>query len=295
VAIDLAVQVELQTRLESYRLVQDDEVVEADTVEELSESPDAALVGLIASRLGLPPVEVRVSSASPRGGGLGASSALAVALIAAAEALTGRPPSSPRERGALARDLEAVLMGFPTGCQDHYPALFGGALEISHRAGGESVRQLDTDLADLGQSLLVAYSGQTHFSAGKNWEVIKRRLNGDPEMFERFQQIADVAARLSAALEEGDLERVGALMSEEWSCRRSLAPGVSTPQIEELLARGRAEGAWGGKACGAGGGGCVAILLPGSRRRAVERALSAAGAQILAARPTALPLSLTQL
>jgi D-glycero-alpha-D-manno-heptose-7-phosphate kinase len=173
--------------------------------------------------------------------------------------------------------------------------LLGGALEISHSAGGERVRQLDTDLANLGQSLVVAYSGQTHFSAGKNWEVIRRRLDGDPEVIERFQQIADVAARLSGALEEGDLERVGALMSEEWSCRQGLAPGISTPQIEELLARGRAEGAWGGKACGAGGGGCVAILLPGSRRRAVEEALSAAGAHILPAQPTALPLALTQL
>ena len=135
VAIDLAVEVELSPSLDSYVVIQGESMVEADSAEGLVASEESALVGLIASELGLPPVKIRVRSASPRGGGLGASSALAVALIAASESYLGRPASGAAERSALARDLEARLMGLPTGTQDHYPALLGGVLEVEHRAG----------------------------------------------------------------------------------------------------------------------------------------------------------------
>ena len=78
-------------------------------------------------------------------------------------------------------NIEARLMELPTGCQDHFPALLGGVLEIRHEPGGEQVRHLAVDLAALGRSLLVVYTGQSHFSAGSNWRMIRRRLESDPE------------------------------------------------------------------------------------------------------------------
>ena len=205
-----------------------------------------------------------MDSASPRGAGLGASSALAVALAAAAEAAMGRAASEPAALVALARDVEARLMGLPTGVQDHWPALLGGALAVHHRAGGTDVRRLDADLAALAASLVVAYSGVSHFSAGQNWQVVRRRLDGEAEVRELFAGIARVAAAAERALAAGDLPRLGALVAEEWSLRRRLAPGISVPAVEALLAAARGAGAWGGKACGAGGGGSVAVL---ARRR----------------------------
>jgi len=286
VAIDLAVEVELAPSPGSYVVIQGESMVEADSAGGLAVGEESALVGLIASELELPPVEIRVRSASPRGGGLGASSALAVALIAASESYLGRPASSAVERSAVARDLEARLMALPTGTQDHYPALLGGVLEIEHRAGGERVRQLDVDLDLLTGSLVVAYTGQSHFSAGNNWQVVRRRLDGDPDTVKLFDGIRDVTVELPALLEAGDLEAAGRLMSREWSCRRRLAAGVSTPLIESLLEQSTAAGAWGGKVCGAGGGGSIALLAPRERRQAVIEALTDGGAQVLPARPT---------
>lgn len=267
-------------------MIQEESKVEAESPAELAASAESALAGLIAMELGLPPVEIRVRSASPRGGGLGASSALAVALIAAAEAHLGRPETSAAERSALARDVEARLMGLPTGTQDHYPALLGGVLELEHRAGGERIRRLDVDLEQLAESLVVAYTGQSHFSAGNNWRVVRRRLDGEAEMVELFDGIRDVTVELPEVLERGDLERAGSLMSREWSYRSRLAEGVSTPLVESLLQRSRAAGAWGGKVCGAGGGGCVTLLTPPRHREAVVEALAAGGAEILPASPT---------
>jgi D-glycero-alpha-D-manno-heptose-7-phosphate kinase len=292
VAIDLAVTVRVRPA-EVYRVRQGESVVEAASAAELAASPEGALVGVVAAELALPPVEIELASESPRGGGLGGSSAMVIALIAAVEKLQDREPSTPAARVRLARDLEARLMKLPTGIQDHYPGQLGGALEIRMAPGGEVVRRLGVDLEALGESLLVVYSGVSHFSAGQNWQVVRRRLDGERESVELFSGIAAAAAELSEALEAGDFPRVGFLMGREWSFRRRLAEGVSTPELERLLAAARESGAWGGKACGAGGGGCLAILCPPERRADVAAALTAAGGQVLRARPTGEPLAVT--
>ncbi|HEX6199202.1 MAG TPA: hypothetical protein VF150_02975 [Thermoanaerobaculia bacterium] len=286
-AVDLPATAEVSRRERGYRVAQGAEVHEADDVGGLARRAETALVGVVAEALELPPFEARLASASPRGGGLGGSSALVVALLAAAEALFGRPASAPAHLAALGRDLEARMMGLPTGTQDHWAALLGGLLEISHRPGGEAVRRLPFDPEQLAASLVVAYTGQSHFSAGQNWHIVRRRLEGDPESVALFQGIAGAAAELAAALDAGDLAAAGGLMGREWGFRRRLAEGVSTPVIEDLLERARGAGAWGGKACGAGGGGCIAVLAPPERRDAVVRELASGGAEVLEARPVA--------
>jgi D-glycero-alpha-D-manno-heptose-7-phosphate kinase len=219
---------------------------------------------------------------------------MVVALIAAAEETFDLPRSTPGRRVAMARDLEARLMGLPTGIQDHYAALLGGALEIRHPPGGEVVRRLEIDPQALAASLLVVYTGQSHFSAGQNWQVVRRRLDAEPDVTALLTGIAEVAGQAAAALAAGDLERLGAAMGEEWRLRRRLAAGISTPAIERLLDLAAAAGAWGGKACGAGGGGCIAVLCPADRRAALAERLDRAGGQVLPARPVDRPLEVFQ-
>lgn len=293
VAVDVAVTVRLHPSPGGYRVCQGESVVEAGSADELARQEDAALLGVAAAALDLPPFEVTLASESPRGGGLGGSSAILIAFLAAAEVAFDRPRLPPDRQVALAHDLEARLMGLPTGIQDHYPAILGGALEIRPLPGGERVRRLAVDLDALGESLVVVYSGQSHFSAGNNWQVVRRRLEKEPEVTAHFEGIAAAAAELAPALEAGDLPRVGELMSREWSHRRRLAEGISTPVLEELLRAAAEAGAWGGKACGAGGGGCLAILTPPDRRSAVTAALDRAGGRVLRARPVGTGLEIT--
>jgi D-glycero-alpha-D-manno-heptose-7-phosphate kinase len=293
VAVDLPVTAELAVRNAGYSVAQGGELREADTPAGLLEEPGTALVGRVAQAFDLPPFAARLASASPRGGGLGASSAMVVALIAAAEELFGRPRSSPARLAALGRDLEARMMGLPTGRQDHHAALLGGLLEIRHELGGDAIRHLPLDLERLGASLVLAFTGQSHFSAGQNWQIVRRRLDGDAEVVTLLQGIADVATELAAALERDDLPAAGGLLGREWGFRRRLADGVSTQAIEDLLERGRAAGAWGGKACGAGGGGCITLLCPPERHGEVTRALASGGAVPLPARPVSGGLEVT--
>ena len=76
-------------------------------------------------------------------------------------------------------------------------------------------------------------------------------------------------------------------MSQEWFWRRQLAEGISTPAIEDLLEVAKSSGAWGGKVCGAGGGGSVVLLCPSDRRQEIAEILTAQGGQVLPAGPVA--------
>lgn len=295
VAIDLPVTVTLAERGEQYVVRQGGVEKRVDDRAALVLDPDTALVGLVAEELDLPPVEVTIDSASPRGAGLGASSAVTIALLAAGQTFKRvEPPPSALQRSRIARDLEARLMGLPTGCQDHLPAELGGALAIELRPGGERVRRLYVDLAQLGARMIVAYTGQSHFSAANNWQVVRRRFDGDPEVVARLDAIARVARALPAALEAGEWAEVGRLVGEEWQARRGLAPEIDTPMIEQLLATARELGGFGGKACGAGGGGSIVVLAPPERIAAIGAAWRSAGATLLDAPPTARGLDISR-
>jgi D-glycero-alpha-D-manno-heptose-7-phosphate kinase len=286
VAVDLEVDATLVRQARAWSVVQEGSRIEVAVRRDLLASAETALVGLVAEHFDLPPLEFVLRSASPRGAGLGASSALAVALIAAAERVAGASPGTAADTAHLARDLEARLMGLPTGIQDHYPALHGGALEILHRPGGERVRSLDVDLGALERSLVVVDSGVSHVSAENNFEIVSRRLHGDAHTTALLDAIARAAEEMAGALDGADLARAGRAMASEWSARRQLAPVVSCPEVERILELAAGGGAWGGKVCGAGGGGCVALLAPPGRRASVELAIAADGFRIVDCRPT---------
>jgi len=79
-------------------------------------------------------LRVETESAVPAGSGLGGSSALAVALLAATAAHAGREVDRAR-LAPLARDIEAGVLEIPTGTQDHLAAIHGGVAAIRHDDG----------------------------------------------------------------------------------------------------------------------------------------------------------------
>jgi D-glycero-alpha-D-manno-heptose-7-phosphate kinase len=83
------------------------------------------------------------------------------------------------------------------------------------------------------------------------------------------------------SLEIEDWEQTGRHLATEWENRKRLAPGVTTPQIDELIGRAVAAGAYAGKVCGAGGGGCLFCLTPPEHAPQVREALAEGGARVL--------------
>ena len=129
--------------------------------------------------------------------------------------------------------------------------------------------------------IVLAYTGAPRNSGTNNWEITKRHIDGDREIFDCFERIRDAAARMRDALGAGDWDEVGRQIVNEWTTRKRLAPGVTTPEIDGMLAAARNVGAIGGKVCGAGGGGCLFCLGAPEDVPAIRQALQDRGARLL--------------
>jgi D-glycero-alpha-D-manno-heptose-7-phosphate kinase len=177
--------------------------------------------------------------------------------------------------------VECQTIRVPTGVQDYRPALYGGVAAIELRVDGIHRVAIDVDIEALEQRLVLAYTGEPRNSGTNNWEITKRHIDGDREIFDCFERIRDTAAALRHALQRGDWDDVGEQIATEWENRKRLAPGVTTDAIESLIRRATAAGATAAKVCGAGGGGCLFCFGPPDKRAAITEALAAGGARVL--------------
>ncbi|HKM67732.1 MAG TPA: hypothetical protein VJX70_11240 [Candidatus Acidoferrum sp.] len=220
------------------------------------------------------------NSEAPAGAGIGGSSAMAVAICAALDRFIGEGKSKV-DWIHISRDAEAIVIRVPTGTQDHYPPAFGGAAAIELLAGGERRIELRVNLDELERRLVVCYTGKPRQSGINNWEVFKAHIDGKKAIRNNIEHISQIAQKMRVALEAADWKESGRLMHAEWSFRRRNLPTISTKTIDAIINGARRNGALAGKVCGAGGGGCVVLLIdPGARER-VEKAVLECGGELL--------------
>jgi D-glycero-alpha-D-manno-heptose-7-phosphate kinase len=219
-------------------------------------------------------------SEAPAGAGIGGSSAMAVAICAALDRFTGTGKSK-ADWIHISRDAEAIVIGAPTGTQDHYPPAFGGAAAIELPPGGEHRTELRVDLSELERRIVVCYTGKPRQSAINNWDVFQAHLNGNKRVRGNLERISEVAQEIRGALEASDWTEVGRLMREEWSFRKRNLKTISTKTIDRIIEGARRKGALAGKVCGAGGGGCVVLLIDPDRRESVEKEVAEGGGEVL--------------
>ena len=219
-------------------------------------------------------------SKAPAGAGIGGSSAMAVAICAALNQLSSA--GLRREDWIhISRDVEAIVIRVPTGTQDHYPPAFGGASAIFLAPGGERREALGCDLAELERRLVLCYTGKPRQSGINNWEVFQRHINGDRRVVQNLAKIAQVACEVRSALEHNQWGELGRLVREEWEFRRRNLRSISTPVIDRIISSSCRVGALAGKVCGAGGGGCVTLLIEPDARARVEASVTGAGGTLL--------------
>lgn len=223
---------------------------------------------------------VETDSESPAGAGISGSSAMLIAAVSAFNKLmrSGHTLEQVRE---IAQNIEAQIIRVPTGCQDYYPAMYGGVSAIELTPAGIRRVPIAVDAAELNRRFVLAYTGKPRFSGINNWEVTKLHIDGDRKVHRNFDRIASIASRMRSSLERSDWSGAASLLHEEWTHRRRNTPGISTPLIDRLIQIARKAGAQAGKVCGAGGGGCVVFLCEPAARERVENAIRAAGATVL--------------
>jgi len=228
-------------------------------------------------------VEVDVASDAPPGSGLGGSSALVTACVAALAALEDRPMSA-FELARLAYEIEREDLAIAGGWQDQYAAAFGGfnLLEFSPEGVAITPLELGADaLVELRSHLLLCYSGHVRTDRGLIDTQIRMYAEGREETIVGMKQLHEMAYEMRDALEAGHLASLGGLLREAYESKRRMNPHIAdgTP-IERLLDGAHAAGASGGKICGAGGGGYLLLACEPARQPAVRAALESQGGQV---------------
>lgn len=254
--------------------------VEADHWSDLRDNHDLKLLGRLLHYFQAEGLEVRTRSESPVGAGIAGSSALNIAVCGALAAWCERAVPDDLLL-QIAQNVEAQVIDVPTGVQDYRPALFGGISAVELRIDGIRRVPLRVDPIELQQRIVLAYTNASRNSGINNWEMTKRHIDGDRDVQSRFARIRDIAVAMRESLEQRDWPAVGHHVASEWENRKGLAPGVTTPAIDAMIDAARAAGAWGGKVCGAGGGGCLFCIGEPDRAPAIREALAAHGARLL--------------
>ncbi len=218
-----------------------------------------ALVEVSAAAGAEAPVHIDAQVDLPPGGGLGCSAALGVAAARAID-----PAASVETIAERVMAWERVFHGNPSGI-DAAVAARGGGISFTKGSGIEPIR-IGAPL-----TLCIGNSG-TSSSTRAMVEAVAHLRERRPEIVHKsFEGIKSLVRNARLAIEAGDLFALGRLMD----LNQMLLSGifVSTTEIEQMCAIARAEGAFGAKLTGAGGGGCVVALVHGGAE--AERVLAA--------------------
>jgi D-glycero-alpha-D-manno-heptose-7-phosphate kinase len=168
-----------------------------------------------------------------------------------------------------------VEAGVPGGRQDQFAAAFGGLLRLEFHDPAVEIDRLELDvdtLAELERRLILCYTGASRFSGATIGRVMSAYQRGEPGIAGALDGLRHAADRMTEALRAGDLARVGGLLSENWTHQQALDPAMRTDAMARLERAMLDAGALGGKAAGAGSGGCMFFLAPDDPLPATEAA-----------------------
>lgn len=236
------------------------------------------------------PLTVTTTIDVPVGSGLGASSALTVAMVQAF-ATAMRVPLGPYDVAQLAYDIERLQLGLAGGKQDQYAAAFGGFNFTEFLKDGAGVivnplRLRDSYLAEFECSLVICYSGESRDSA----RIIEDQVQGVEELDEQklaaMHSLKEHAIAMKQRLLNGDVRGLADVVNQSWIAKKRSATSVTNGSVERLLDVALSAGAWAGKVSGAGGGGFIMLLVDPEKRYRTIRDLNEAGGSASAVKLT---------
>lgn len=229
------------------------------------------------------PLTIATTIDVPAGSGLGASSALVVAMIEAF-ILAMNLPLGPYDVAQLAFDIERNELGLMGGKQDQYAATFGGFNFIEFLKDGVGVivnpLRLRRDyLNEFESSLVICFSGQSRESA----DIIKEQVGGLAELNDEtvaaMHEMKDHAIHMKADLLAGNIKGLAEVLRSSWISKKKTAASVSNSTVDGLLEVAMENGAWAGKVSGAGGGGFIMLLTDPEHRLGLIRKLNEHGGE----------------
>ena len=226
------------------------------------------------------PLSLRMSTRVdvPAGSGLGSSSTLVVAMLAAYVEWLNLPLSD-YELAQTAFMIEREEAGLRGGKQDQYAAAFGGFnfMEFG-RSGSVLVNPLrvkDWVASELEASLLLYFTGKSRTSAEIIEEQSRNARDRNEQALAAMHSIKEEAFRMKECLLRGDFQRLHQVLRSSWEAKKRMASQITNEHIERLYASAIHAGAHCAKISGAGGGGFMIFLTDPMLKDKVEAALRA--------------------
>ena len=205
--------------------------------------------------------------------GLGSSAAAAVAIVGAINKQQNLRMTL-QEIAEKAWDIEVNKIGLYGGKQDQYAAAFGGVNVLEFSEEGVKVTPLARGFVEnLIPSLGLFYTGQNRKSAVIQEEF--KKLTS--EKIASFNQIKKLAVDAIDPISRGDVETVGRFLDIGWQLKKQSNKGATNKKIDEIYEYALKNGALGGKAMGAGGGGFMFFVCPPEKKAGFIEAMKDKG------------------
>lgn len=222
-------------------------------------------------------LDIHIFSDLPARTGLGSSSSFTVSFLNALHALMGKRISK-QQLASEACFVEQKLIQENVGSQDQFHASFGGLNLMEFSEKGTSVRPVVTSkdtLADFESHLLLFFTGITRYASEVVSEQIKRTEEREieKELKEIYAFVFAAEEIFGSKNESNPIKRIGKMLTESWKLKRKLSSKITNDQIDQAFEEALRRGAYGGKLCGAGGGGFLLFLAPPSVHASIEEGL----------------------
>jgi len=205
--------------------------------------------------------------------GLGSSSSLAVGVLNALYAYTGKHVSA-EHLAQKACEIEIDILGHPIGKQDQYAAAYGGFNYI--RFNNDESVFLDPLICkketkkELNNKLLLFYTGIERFSSS----ILKEQKSKIDDNCKYLDEMVMLSESMKISITKNDFDFVGESLHKGWKYKQNLADAITNSKINQYYEKARDAGAVGGKILGAGGGGFLLFYCEEEKQNMVKKALS---------------------
>ena len=221
------------------------------------------------------PVKITTYVEAPPGSGLGSSSALVVALIAAIAEYYNIPLGE-YDMAEYAIEIERKICDLPGGKQDQFAAAFGGFNFMEFLKDGRTIvnplrlNQKTQNMMEL--STVLYYVGKPR----KDSRVIENTAKGlvdSKTVLNATHEIRNACINYKRSLLMGDFNMISELMETYWRMKLETNPHVASPEILDSYDYARKNGATAAKISGAGGGGHMVLFTEFEERHRLISAL----------------------
>ncbi|PVD20708.1 hypothetical protein C0Q70_18867 [Pomacea canaliculata] len=219
--------------------------------------------------------EVQSWSNLPHGSGMGTSSILAGAVLAALLTAAGKTYDTKGLIHAVLYLEQLLTTG--GGWQDQIGGLMGGVqLGLSEAVLPLYVEPLDLKLSearlkDFDSRLLLIYTGKTRLARNLLQDVVRNWYARNPYIVRTEDALVVLAQECANAFIDGNFEKVGSCVEQYWQMKKRMAPGCESQTIAKIMATLKPY-MLGMCSAGAGGGGFIYGILkdPAMRSAAID-------------------------